>query len=334
MAYALTLGAVSFIIAVIWGKPLITQLKRFRIGKQIRVEGPESHQYKTGTPTMGGVLFVVPVLLITGVLNFFNLWGWNVIGQSTLILFFCTGSHAILGAIDDWQGVRGLRGKGEGMSARMKSGFQIFFATIIALILYYGPPHWDYVGVPTFAHFFRIGPWIIPATIFIIVAFSNAVNLSDGLDSLAGSLSMVAFACYGTIAYLQAQIYLTAFCFTIVGALLAFLWFNAHPAQLFMGDTGSLSLGATLALVAIMTGQWLLLPVVGLVFVAEAASVTIQVLYFKFTKKYYGEGRRLFKMAPLHHHFELLGWSEMQVKERFWIASVLSGMLGVALALA
>lgn len=333
MAYALTLGAVSFIIAVIWGKPLIALLKRWRIGKQIRIEGPERHQYKTGTPTMGGILFVVPVLLITGTLNFFNLLGRNVIGQSTLILFFCMGSHAILGAIDDWQGVRGLRGKGEGMSARMKSGFQLLFATIIAAILYFGPPHWDYVGVPGFSEFFRIGPWIIPVTIFLIVAMSNAVNLADGLDSLAGSSAMVAFACYGTIAYLQAQIYLTAFCFTIVGALLAFLWFNAHPAQLFMGDTGSLALGATLGLVAVMTGQWLLLPVVGLVFVAEAGSSALQVSWFKYTKRRYGEGRRIFKMAPLHHHFELLGWSEMQVKERFWIVAVLSGMLGVALAL-
>jgi phospho-N-acetylmuramoyl-pentapeptide-transferase len=333
MAFALTLGTVSFIIAVIWGKPLIAQLKRWKIGKQIRIEGPESHQYKTGTPTMGGVLFVVPVLLITGVLNFFNLWGFNLIGQSTLILFFCIGSHAVLGAVDDWQGVRGLRGKGEGMSARMKSGFQILFATIIALILYYGPPHWDYVGVPGIVEFIRIGPWIIPITIFIMVAMSNAVNLTDGLDSMAGSIAMVSFACYGTIAYLQEQIYLTAFCFTIVGALLAFLWFNAHPAELFMGDTGSLALGATLGLVAVMTGQWLLLPIVSLVFVAVAASVTLQVTWFKITKRAFGAGRRLFKMAPLHHHFELLGWSEMQVKERFWIVAVLSGMLGVALAL-
>jgi phospho-N-acetylmuramoyl-pentapeptide-transferase len=334
MAYALTLGAVSFIIAVIWGKPLIGLLKRWRIGKQIRIEGPKSHEYKTGTPTMGGILFVVPVLLITGVLNIFNLAGWNLIGQSTLILFFCLGTHAILGGIDDWQGIRGLRGRGEGVSARVKSGFQLLFATTIALILYFGPPHWDYVGVPTFANFFRIGPLIIPVTIFLIVAMSNAVNLADGLDSLAGSLAMVAFACYGTIAYLQAQTYITAFCFTIVGSLLAFLWFNAHPAQLFMGDTGSLPLGATLGLVSVMTGQWLLLPVVALVFVAEAGSVTLQVLYFKLTKRLYGEGRRIFKMAPLHHHFELMGWSEMHVKERFWIVSVLSGMLGVALALA
>ena len=333
MAYALTLGTVSFFIAVIWGKPLIGQLRRWRIGKQIRIEGPESHQYKTGTPTMGGVLFVVPVLLITGVLNFFNLWGFDLIGQSTLILFFCVASHAVLGAIDDLQGVRGLRGKGEGMSARMKFGFQLLFATLLALVLYYGPPHWDFVGVPGFPDFFQIGLWIVPVTIFYIVGMSNAVNLTDGLDSLAGSTAMITFACYGTIAFLQEQIYLTAFCFTIVGALMAFLWFNAHPAQLFMGDTGSLTLGATLGLVAVWTGQWLLLPVIGLVFVAEALSVMAQVSYFKVTKRMDGEGRRLLKMAPLHHHFELLGWSEMQVKERFWIVSVLSGMLGVALAL-
>lgn len=334
MAYALELGTVSFLLAVIWGQLLIKQLKQWRLGKQIRIEGPESHQYKTGTPTMGGILFVVPVLLITGGLNIFNLAGLNYIGQSTLLLFFCLGSHAVLGAIDDWQGVRGLRGKGEGMSARMKSSFQLIFATIIALVLYFGPPNWDFVGVPGYKDFFEIGPLIIPVTIFVIVGMSNAVNLSDGLDSLCGSISTIAFASYGTIAYLQDQIYLTAFCFTIVGSLLAFLWYNAHPAQMFMGDTGSLALGATLGLVAVMTGQWLLLPIVGLVFVAEAGSVMLQVTYFKLTKHWYGEGRRIFKMAPLHHHFELLGWSEMQVKERFWIVSVLCGMLGVALALA
>lgn len=333
MAYALALGAVSFIIAVIWGRPLIGFLKRKGIGKQIRIEQPGRHQYKTGTPTMGGVLFIVPVLLITGVLNIINLLGMDAIGQSTLFLFFCLASHAVLGAVDDWQGIKGIRGKGEGMSARMKSGFQLLFASIIALVLYFGPPQWDYVGVPGYPDFFRIGPLIIPVTIFLMVAMSNAVNLADGLDSLAGSTSMIAFACYGTIAYLQNQVYLTAFCFTLVGALMAFLWFNAYPAQLFMGDTGSLALGATLALVAVMTGQWLLLPVIGLIFVAEALSVTLQVSYFKLTRRMYGEGRRLFKMTPLHHHFELLGWSEMQIKERFWLISLLAGMLGVALAL-
>jgi phospho-N-acetylmuramoyl-pentapeptide-transferase len=338
MANALALGTVSFFIAVVWGSPLIRLLKRWGIGKQIRVEEPGAHQLKTGTPTMGGVLIVIPVLLITGVLNIANLWGMNLIGQSTLILFFCLASHAILGAVDDWQGIKGLRARGEGMSERTKSTFQLIFATLLALILYYGPPEWDYVGVPGLrgpyeGGFFRIGFWIIPITIFIIVGASNAVNFTDGLDSLAGSISSIAFASYGIIAYLQNQVYLMYFCFIIVGALMAFLWYNAHPAQMFMGDTGSLALGATLGLVAVMTGQWLLLPIVGFVFVAEAGSVIIQRYYFKWTKRRYGEGRRVFKMAPIHYHFELLGWSETQVKERFWLIAVLSGMLGVALAL-
>lgn len=333
MAYALTLGTVSFLLAVVWGRPLITLLKRLSIGKQIRVEEPDVHQVKTGTPTMGGILIVVPVLLITGVLNVANLWGLNYIGQSTLILFFCIGSFFVLGAIDDWQGIKGARARGEGMTGRIKMGAQLLFATVIALVLYFGPPHWDYVGVPGFPDFLRIGPLIIPVTIFLIVGTSNAVNLTDGLDSLAGSISSIAFACYGLIAYLQDQIYLMAFCFTVVGASLAFLWYNAHPAEMFMGDTGSLALGATLGLVAVMTGQWLLLPVVGFVFLAEAGSVMLQVGYFKWTKRMYGQGRRIFKMSPLHYHFELLGWSEMQVKERFWLVAVLCGMLGVALAL-
>ena len=333
MPYSLTLGTVSFFIAVIWGRPLIALLKRYGIGKQIRIDGPDRHQFKTGTPTMGGVLIVVPVLLITGSLNVANLAGLNAIGQSTLLLFFCLGSHALLGAIDDWQGIKGIHGRGEGMSARMKSIFQLIFATLIALVLYYGPPQWDYVGVPGVRDFYQIGFWIIPVTVFVIVGMSNAVNLTDGIDSLAGSVTSIAFACYGLIAFLQNQIYLVAFCFTLVGAILAFLWYNAHPAQLFMGDTGSLALGATLGLVAIMTGQWLLLPIVGFVLLAETLSVMIQVSYFKLTKRLYGEGRRVFRMTPIHHHFELLGWSEMQVKERFWLISVLSGMLGVALAL-
>ena len=333
MSYPLALGTLSFFIAVIWGKPLISLLKRRGIGKQIRIEGPDTHQIKTGTPTMGGILIVLPVLLITGFLNVANLWGFNYVGQSTLLLFFCLAAHATLGGIDDWQGIRGLRGKGEGLSARMKSGVQFLIATAIALVLYFGPPHLDFVGVPGIPEFVTVGWLFIPAAILILVGFSNAVNLSDGLDSLAGSISAVAFASYGVIAYLQRQTYLTIFCFVMVGALFAFLWFNAHPAELFMGDTGSLALGATLGLVALMTGQWLLLPVVGLVFVAEAGSVIIQVASAKFTRKYLGRDIRPFKMTPLHHHFELLGWSEVQVKERFWLIGVLSGMLGVALAL-
>ena len=330
MAFPLVLGTLSFFIAVIWGQPLIALLKRQRIGKQIRSDGPHSHQDKTGTPTMGGLLFVVPVLLITGALNLANLLGLNFIGQSTLLLFFCLAAYATLGAIDDWQGVRG---QGKGMSAQMKSAFQFLFAAVLVSVLYFGPPELDYVGVPGNPEFVSIGWLFIPVAIFTIIGFSNAVNLTDGLDSLAGSLSCVAFGSYGLIAYLQHQTYLVAFCFTVVGALFAFLWFNAHPAQLFMGDAGSLALGATLALVALMTGQWLLLPVVGFVFVAETVSVLLQVASAKLSRRYLGRDVRLFKMTPIHHHFELMGWSETQVKERFWLMGAMSGMLGVALAL-
>jgi phospho-N-acetylmuramoyl-pentapeptide-transferase len=161
----------------------------------------------------------------------------------------------------------------------------------------------------------------------VIVAFSNAINLTDGLDGLAGLISATAFAAYGGIALLQGQVFLARFCFTVVGAIFGFLWFNVHPALLFMGDTGSLSIGATLAVVAFMTGQWPLLPVIAIIPVSIVLSVVLQVGYFKLTG-----GRRLFKMAPLQHHFELSGWSETQVVQRFWLISLLFAMVGVALA--
>jgi phospho-N-acetylmuramoyl-pentapeptide-transferase len=178
------------------------------------------------------------------------------------------------------------------------------------------------------------GPLYVLIAVILIVGFSNAVNFTDGLDGLAGLISATAFAVYGAIALLQGQDYLARFCFTLVGAVFGFLWFNVHPAELIMGDTGSLSLGATLAVVALMTGQWPLLPVIAIIPVSNVLSVMIQTSYFKYTRKKYGEGRRIFKMAPLHHHFELLGWSETQVVQRFWLISLLTAMIGVALALA
>ncbi|MBN2389418.1 MAG: phospho-N-acetylmuramoyl-pentapeptide-transferase, partial [Anaerolineae bacterium] len=178
-----------------------------------------------------------------------------------------------------------------------------------------------------------IGLFYIPVAMFIIIGSANAANLTDGLDGLAGIIMASTFVAYAIIADLQGQIYLERFCFTIVGASFAFLWFNAHPAELIMGDTGSLALGSTLGVVALMTGQWLIWPIVMLMPVAITLSVIIQVGYFKYTKKKYGEGRRVFKMAPLHHHFELLGWSETQVVQRFWLVQLLAAMAGVALAL-
>ena len=303
------------------------------MGKKIRVEEPGSHQMKMGTPTMGGLMVILPVIIITGLLNFANLLGFNLIGQSVLVPMGTLVAFGILGLIDDLEGIRGSRVVGEGIMARTKASWQVIFALIIAVLLYIGPTELRSVAIPGIPQKINIGILYIGVAAFLIVGFSNAVNLTDGLDGLAGSLAAVAYACYGVIAYLQGQVWLAAFCFTMVGALLAFLWFNAHPAELFMGDVGSLAIGGTLAVVALMTGQWLLLPIVGAMFVAEALSVTIQVSWFKFTKRRYGEGRRVFKMSPLHYHFELKGWSETQVMQRFFLCGILAGMLGVALAL-
>jgi phospho-N-acetylmuramoyl-pentapeptide-transferase len=173
-----------------------------------------------------------------------------------------------------------------------------------------------------------LGIWYVPIAMFVIVGSSNAVNLTDGLDGLAGLISATAFAVYGVIASLQGQVFLLRFCFTLVGAVFAFLWYNAHPAELFMGDTGSLPLGATLAVVALMTGQWALLPIIAIIPVSETLSVILQVAYFRISN-----GKRLFKMSPLHNHFELSGWSETQIVQRFWLVSLLAGFMGVALAL-
>ncbi len=325
MASSLTLGTISFLLAVFWGGPLIKLLKKYRIGKQIRVDGPSSHMVKMGTPTMGGLMTIIPVLLITAALNLPNLRGLDLIGRSILLPMGVMLTYGILGAIDDLAGVRGTRGTG--LLARYKFLWQVLIAIVVAIGLHFGLGLRS-VAIPTIPYKIDIGLWYLPIAVFIIVGSTNAVNLTDGLDGLAGGTVAIAFTAYGVIAYLQGQVYLVNFCFTVVGATLAFLWYNAHPAMLFMGDTGSLALGATLGTVALMTGQWLLLPVVGIIFVAEALSDILQVLYFKITK-----GKRIFKMAPIHHHFELKGWSEVQVTLRFWFIAMLAAMLGVALAL-
>ncbi len=325
MRYPLTLGAISFLVAVIWGAPLINLLRRWQIGKQIRIDGPTSHQVKMGTPTMGGLMVLVPVLVITGVLNVANLMGLTLIGRSILMPMGVMAAFGVLGALDDLTGVRRVP---TGMLARRKFLWQTLFAAITAFVLHFALDLRS-VAIPGIPEKIDIGVWYVPVAMFIIVSFSNAVNLSDGLDSLAGNLCTLAFAAYGVIAFLQGQTWLVAFDFTVVGAILAFLWYNAYPAQLFMGDIGSLALGATLGVVALMTGQWLLLPIVGFVFVAESLSVVLQVGYYKLTG-----GKRLFKMSPLHHHFELHGWSETQVAQRFWLVGMLAAMLGIALALA
>ena len=331
MDFALILASISFLLAVGWGPLLIRLLRRYGIGKRIRIDGPSGHQVKLGTPTMGGLMIVVPVLLITLGLNIYNLIQRNLVGRSILVPLGVMVIYAFIGAVDDLAGVRGVR-QGEGLTARQKLLWEIGLTFFIALILHFGLDLRS-VAIPGIPQKIDIGLFYIPVAMFVIIGASNAVNFTDGLDGLAGIIAASTFLAYGVIAYLQGQIYLVRFCFTVVGACFAFLWYNAHPAQLFMGDTGSLALGATLGVVALMTGQWLILPVVALVPVAEVLSVIIQVLYFKYTKRRYGQGRRVFKMAPLHHHFELLGWSETQVVQRFWLIELMAAMAGVALAL-
>ena len=323
----LSLSLIGFVMTVIWGGPFIRMLKHFKIGKLIRLEGPQRHMTKMGTPTMGGLMFIIPVLFISILLNFVSLVGVNLLGNEVFIPILTLILFGILGAIDDWEGIRGPR-KRLGMRARTKFMFQVILAIGIALVLRY------YVRVPQLFwpgvnQVIRLDPFYVPIAAFIIVGMSNAVNFTDGLDGLAGLITATAFAAYGGIAILQGQETIARFCFTLVGALFGFLWFNVHPAALIMGDAGSLALGGSLAVVALMTGQWMLIPIIAIIPVSEAVSVVLQIGYFKLTK-----GKRLFKMAPLHHHFELLGWSETQVVQRFWLISLLFAIIGIAVGLA
>ncbi|MBN2086065.1 MAG: phospho-N-acetylmuramoyl-pentapeptide-transferase [Anaerolineales bacterium] len=320
---ALSLGCIAFALTVIWGSPLLRILRYLGVGKQIRVEGPQRHQLKMGTPTMGGLLIVIPVVAVTLLLNTVPILGRTLLGRSILMPIAVLIAFSGLGAIDDLLGL-----KGRPMRARVKFPLQILVSVLVAIGLKYvlDVPNMYLPGVPTELD---LGIWYVPIAAFIILSSTNAVNITDGLDGLAGIIAATAFAAYGMIAALQDQVFLMPFCFTMVGVLFAFLWFNAHPAELFMGDTGSLGVGAVLGVVALMTAQWAILPIIAIIPVAETASVILQVAYFKLTK-----GKRLFKMAPLHHHFELLGWSETQVVQRFWLIALMAAMIGVALAVA
>ena len=318
---AISLSMLSFMMAVIWGGPLIRVLRHFRIGKLIRVDGPSSH-----FTTMGGVMFIIPIAMLTILLNAASLVGLNVLGRSVLVPLLVLLSYTLLGAVDDWEGIRGLR-RGLGMRARSKFVIQVILAVAVAFALRYllKVPQ---VFWPTVVGPISINPFYIPIAVFIIVGMSTAVNFTDGLDGLGGLISATAFAAFGSIALIQGQVFLARFCFTIVGCLFGFLWFNVHPAQLIMGDAGALALAAVLGVVALITGEWLLLPLIAIIPVCEAISVIIQIGYFRLTK-----GKRFFKMAPIHHHFELTGWSETQVVQRFWLVAVLFALLGVAVAM-
>jgi len=327
MGWALTVAAATFLLSVIWGAPLIEIMRRLKLGKNIRIDGPATHAVKMGTPAMGGVLIIGWTLVVSFVVNIVQIVQALETAESVVIPLGVMVAYSILGGIDDYQGFR-LR-PGEGMRARVKIWIQLTIALVAAVLLYWlvNDGH-GWVAVPTVLPLLDIGLLYIPMAVILITGSANAVNLTDGLDGLAGLISATAFVAYGLIAFLQDQQFLVVFSFIVIGATFGFLWYNAKPAQMFMGDVGSQALGASLGVLALMTNQWLIFPIIIAIPVATELSSTLQVLYFKATG-----GKRLFKMAPLHHHFELLGWSETQIVQRWWLIAMLTAMIGIALAL-
>ena len=318
MSHSLLVGGAAFLVSLLAGMPVLAFLRSRRIGKAISEEGPSTHSVKAGTPTMGGVLIWGTVALVTVPTNLFD-------RLSILLPLAVLLATLTIGVIDDLgtleEGRRGGR-----LTWRLKFALLGALSVAVSLVLFYSLDV-SSVNIP-WAGQYDIGYAYLPIAVLIVFATTSAVSITDGLDGLLGGTAALAFAAYAVIAFMQGQDFLATFSFTVVGALLGFLWYNAHPAAVFMGDTGALPLGALLATVALMTGHWLLLPIVGVVFVAEALSDLIQIVYFQTTG-----GRRLFRMTPLHHHFELIGWSEPQVVLRMWLFGIAGAMVGIALAL-
>ncbi|PYR31561.1 MAG: phospho-N-acetylmuramoyl-pentapeptide-transferase [Acidobacteria bacterium] len=328
---AASLSALAISLAL--GPWMIRKLHEFQIGQVIRQEGPMTHRPKAGTPTMGGLLILtaalVPTLLWADLTNVFV---WIAMGTTT--------AFGGVGFADDYMKV--VHQSHHGLRPRYKMGYQILIATTVGVVLLVLGQHGLYNTRLIFPFFKRLIPelgwWYLPFTVFVLVAASNSVNLTDGLDGLAISTFAIAAAAYTALAYVTGHrvlaeylllvrfpqsAELTVFCGALVGASLGFLWYNSYPAEIFMGDVGSLALGAALGTVAILIKQELLLGIVGGVFVLEALSVIIQVASFKLT------GQRVFKMAPVHHHFELIGWSEPKVISRFVIVAIIFALLSL-----
>ncbi|MCP4705074.1 MAG: phospho-N-acetylmuramoyl-pentapeptide-transferase [candidate division Zixibacteria bacterium] len=332
-AAAATITAI--LISIILGPLFIKLLKKYQVREKIRSEGPESHQSKEGTPTMGGVIvlfaIIVPTLLWADLTNYYILM--------TLMVTVWLG---IIGFMDDY--LKAIKNQTKGMVARKKLIGQILLGLIFGILLSFAPPNSSFdgtTGIPFFKNYMLVlGVFYIPFIIIVLTGSSNAVNLTDGCDGLAIGLCGLCFMAFAGIAYVSGRIdfsnYLqieyipgagemAIYCGAAIGAALGFLWFNSHPAEVFMGDTGSLALGGALGSIAILLKKELLLVIVGGVFVIEVLSVIIQVLSYK-----YRGGKRVFKMAPIHHHFELSGWPESKVVVRFWIVGALFALLMLA----
>lgn len=314
----------AFLLGLVLGAPYIRALRRLRIGQNIRPEGPQSHYVKQGIPTMGGALFIgVTSVLWLFVLVLLPQVQRDVFIPQTIVPIGTLIAVGLLGAIDDLVNVR----YGFGIRGRHKLVWQLIVGLVAAI---YIQRHFGITGVyvPLVGEWEIGGALFVALALFTIVAMSNGVNLTDGMDGLAGGTAVFAFL---SVAFIAASInfpWLTVFCAAMVGAILAFLWFNVHPAEVIMGDTGALALGATLATIALTTGFVLLLPVLGIIFVAETVSVMIQVGSFKL------RGKRIFRMSPLHNHFELIGWAEEKVTIRFWLIGAVAGIAAAVLAYA
>ena len=317
MIHALYSGVATFFIALAIGAPIVNYLRRQKIGKEISEYLPE-HQHKAGTPTFGGFIIWLPTVIVTIV----AVDWWE--HQSILLPIGMIGITMAAGFVDDLGTLQHRTQKG--LSWRFKMGFTALFALAAAVVLYH------YIDVQSinipYVGSYELGLLYVPLAAGIIVATTSSVAVSDGMDGLAGGTTLIAFIAYGIVGFIQGQEFVATFAFIIAGSTLGFLWYNAHPARVIMGDTGALALGSSLAIIALMTGQWLLLPVIGIVFVVEMGSNLIQIGYFKLSG-----GKRVFKRAPFHHHLNLIGWAETQVVTRLWIVSIVAAMAGVALAL-
>lgn len=334
----LVLSTLAFVVAMLATPAAMRLLNFLKLGKQIRSEEKapifsKLHAGKSGTPTMGGILVWGTVLFLAFVFsllaNVLREEPWLSLNflsrRETLLPLAALLFSAVVGLVDDYLNVRKIGPHGGGL----KVWHRLLSYGVIAVVCawwFYFRLGWDVLRVP-FVGVVDVGAWMIPIFIFIIVATAFSVNETDGLDGLAGGTLLTAFAAYGAIAFFQGKTDLAAFCAVVIGALLAFLWFNVHPARFFMGDTGAMSLGVTLGVVAMLTNSLLLLPVIGFVFVVESLSVIIQVLSKKF------RGKKVFLSAPIHHHFEAKGWKEPTIVMRAWMIAAISGVLGLIIAL-
>lgn len=306
----------AFLITVLLSPVFIPFLRRLKFGQSIRDEGPQSHQKKTGTPTMGGIVFLLSIVITTFVMT----GKYSEPGAETYLLLLVTVGFGLLGFLDDF--IKVVMKRNLGLTSKQKLLGQI----VISAIFYFIFKQNDFpttVSIPLTDISFDLGWFYVVFIIFWLVGFSNAVNITDGLDGLVSGTSAIAFGALAVLAWNQGQYDIAIFGVAVVGAVLGFLVFNAHPAKVFMGDTGSLALGGAIATIAILTKLEIILILIGGVFVIETLSVILQVASFKTA------GKRIFKMSPLHHHYELVGWSEWRVVVTFWTVGLLFAVLGI-----